>query len=423
MDTCNQRLFEFIEKSPTAYHAANTIAHTLREHGFAELSEGDRWSPGAGKYFVMRGGSSIIAFVLPEHFDTFGVMATHTDSPSFRIKGTDQVCGAYTRLRTEKYGGAILPSWLDRPLSVAGCIVRKTGDCLTTELWDAGRDLCIIPSVAPHLDRESASGKALDPKTDLLPLFGETGTDLKTLPGMEDLLTHDLFLYNRQSPALLGAQEELIASPRLDNLQCTYGAMTGLLAADPKEHAAVFCAFDNEEVGSLSKQGADSDFLETVLRRIVFAAGGSEQTYYQMVARSFLLSADNAHAVHPDHPELADQADGPRLNGGIVIKYSAARRYTTDALSAAVVIGLCERAGVPHQDYHNRADLPGGSTLGSIALSHVSLTSADVGLAQLAMHSAYETAGSRDTAYFCRFAQEYFERTIQIQPNGKVEIQ
>ena len=417
----NEKLFEFIEASPTAFHAVSAIERELSNAGYTRLYEEKPWDIKAGKYYVVRNGSSIIALNIPESFAGFNVMATHTDSPCFKLKANAvTVNGAYAVLNTEKYGGAVLPTWLDRPLSLAGRITRRTESGIVSELWSAGHPTCIIPSVAPHLDRESAAGRALDIKSDLIPVLGNSGTELTDLIDMNGVLGYDLYVYNPDKGAVLGAKGEYVASPRLDNLQCTYGALTGLLEAEPCGNAAVFCAFDNEEVGSATKQGADSDLLEATLTRVCESRGMSKSEYYMALSSSFLMSADNAHALHPNHPELSDGKNAPALNGGIVVKFNANQKYTTDAVSSAVTVAICERAGVPHQVYANRSDKPGGSTLGNVASTHVSMMSADVGLAQLSMHSAYETAGAADTEHFCSFAKEFFSATIRTNEGNVI---
>ena len=416
----NQGLFDFINSSPTAFHAVDTLASMLEEAGYTRLYEEKPWQTDAGKYYVIRNGSSIIALNIPESFCGFNIMATHTDSPCFKLKANSLFGGnVYTRLNTEKYGGAVLSSWIDRPLSLAGRITRKSEDGIVSELWADERPVCIIPGVAPHLDREAQS-RPLDMKSDMLPLIGTAGTELSDIIDTADILGYDLYVYNPDKGVSLGANGEYVASPRLDNLQCTYGALMGMLEAAPKDNAAIFCAFDNEEVGSATKQGADSDFLEATLTRICESMDMSKSEYYMALSNSFLMSADNAHALHPNHPELSDGANAPKMNGGIVIKFNANQKYTTDAISSAVTSKICEMAGVPSQVYANRSDKPGGSTLGNIASTHVSVMSADIGLAQLSMHSAYETAGALDTEYFCRFAKEFFSTTIRTNEGNVI---
>jgi len=424
----NQKLLDFIAASPTAFHAVRNIKERLREAGFAELCEADEWhvEPG-GKYFVRRNDSSIIALRLPESRPV-GIMlaAAHSDSPSFKIKESAGVSdGKYVRLNVEKYGGMLCAPWMDRPLSVAGRVTLRDGGHIVSRLVDVERDLLLIPNVAIHMDRTVNDGKKYDPSKDMLPLFSLSGAPsfdavIAQELGVkeEDILSKDLFLYPRVAGTVWGAEGEFISSPRLDDLQCAFGCMEGFLSADGSKSITALCVFDNEEVGSGTKQGAGSGFLSDVLRRVCFALGLDESAFLALTANGFMLSADNAHAVHPNHGELADRNDRPVPNGGVVIKYNANQRYTTDSVSAAVFGEICRAAGVPVQRFTNRADMPGGSTLGNISLAHVALDSVDIGLAQLAMHSCYETAGAKDTEYLVSATREFFSRTFRKTPDG-----
>jgi aspartyl aminopeptidase len=318
----------------------------------------------------------------------------------------------------------LMASWLDRPLSVAGRVVVRDGEKLVTRLVNLERDLALIPNLAIHMDRGQNEGKNYDPKTDLLPLIGSEASagSFRRLvaenAGVDDadLVSAELQLYPRTAGTVWGAEEEYISSPRLDDLQCVFACAEGFLHAGEGESVPVLAVFDNEEVGSSTRQGAGSGFLADTLARVAESLGlGGVNDYRRLLARSFLVSADNAHAVHPNHPEYADRVDRPVLNGGVVIKANANQRYTTDAVSAAVFSERCRRAGVPTQRYTNRADLPGGSTLGNISLSQVAVRSVDIGLPQLAMHSCYETAGARDTAYLVTAAQRFFESSLRIE--------
>ncbi len=425
--TVNEKLLSFLAASPTAFHACRNLADRLDGEGYTELQEQEDWNilPG-GRYYVRRNGSALIAFRIPEGgVRGFLMMAAHADSPSFKIKEHAAVptAGMYTRLNVEKYGGMLCASWMDRPLSVAGRVAVRTEDGIVMKLVNVERDLLLIPHVAIHMDRSANDGKKFDPNTDMLPLFGDGDAAEKfdaliaETAGVkqEDVLATDLFLYPRMAGTVWGAAEEYLSSPRLDDLQCVFGCTEGFLRAKTGESVPVLCVFDNEEVGSGTKQGADSSFLEDVLSRIAEGAGVNLR---RCLARSFLVSADNAHAVHPNHPEYADRNDRPEMNKGIVVKYNANQRYTTDAVSAAAFTELCRRAGVPTQRFTNRADLPGGSTLGNISTAHVSVDSVDIGLAQLAMHSSYETAGARDTEYLIRAAEAFYQSGYCRRENG-----
>ena len=428
--TVNRSLLNFIAASPTAWHAAENLAKRLRCEGYTELLEREEWTvqPG-GRYFVRRGGSSVIAFRLPEAaFHGFMIMASHTDSPSFQVKENPEapVAGLYARLSVEKYGGMLCAPWMDRPLSVAGRVCVRQGERIVTKLVCLDRDLLMIPNLAIHMDRSVNDGKKYDPNVDMLPLLGssETAGSFRRLVAEAagvtegDLISTELLLYPRTPGTVWGAEEEYVSAPRLDDLQCVFGCLEGFLQAVATESVPVFCAFDNEEVGSGTLQGADSSFLEDTVYRICEAQGLSAGSCRQHLAESFLVSADNAHAVHPNHPEYADRNDRPEMNKGVVIKVNANKRYSTDAVSAAVFAEICRRAQVPVQQFSNRADLAGGSTLGHISLAHVSVETVDIGLAQLAMHSPYETAGARDTAWLIRAARAFYSSSLALDGEG-----
>ncbi len=408
-----EELLTFIRKSPSVYHVIDNMKDILSERGYVELRECDRWQiePGRG-YYVVRNGSSMIAFHLPEGTAKgFHIVASHSDSPTFKIKESAEMTmeEKYIRLNTEKYGGMILSTWLDRPLSVAGRIVVKDGNGQpVVKLVNVDKDWLVIPNVAIHMNREMNKGVEYNPQVDMLPLIalgnkedskGLLYRELAQAAGVEekDILSHDLYLYVREAGRIIGAGEDLLLSPKLDDLQCVFASLKAFTQTKPRDYVNVLAVFDNEEVGSATAQGADSTLLQDVLERIGEAVELSHGDYCRMVAESFLISADNAHAVHPNHPEKADPSNRPFIGGGIVIKYHGSQRYTTDAVSAAKLKLLCEAAGVNYQTYTNRSDMAGGSTLGNISTSHVSLSSVDVGLPQLAMHSAVETAGCSDT--------------------------
>lgn len=426
-----RRLLDFLDASPSCYHAVDNLARRLEAEGYERLREVEPWTlRTGGKYYVVRGYSSLAAFRVPGGVPAgFMLAAAHSDSPTYKVREEAEVlsAGNCVRLAVEPYGGMIARSWLDRPLSVAGRLVVRREGGIATQLVNVDRDLLVIPSVAIHLDREVNQGTALKANTDLLPLLG-CGTErgrfrslLAEAAGVpeEDILSTELFLYPRAAAVLLGAEGEFVASPRLDDLQCVFGCLEGFLAAKEGGSVPVLCVFNNEEVGSGTRQGADSTFLTDVLERISTALG---RDWRLMAVNSFLVSADNAHAVHPAHPELSDGAERPVLNGGVVLKYNAGQKYTTDAVSGAVFREVCRAADVPVQRYSNRADLPGGSTLGNISSAHLSIPSVDIGLPQLAMHAAYEVAGSRDTALLVRAMAEYFSRSFRYLPDGSIQL-
>lgn len=431
MDTV-QKLFRFLDESPTCYHAAANAKAALTAAGAVELRESEQWKLEKGTlYVVERGDSALVAFRVPEGpFHGFLMAAAHSDSPTFKVRETAEAASAGNTLRlsVEPYGGGVWRGWLDRPLSVAGRVVIRQGDRLVSRLVNIDRDLLVIPGVAIHMDRSVNKGAELNPAVDLLPLLGcgkEPGAFRKLIAEAagvreEHLLSTELFLYPRTKAVQTGLNGEFIVSPRLDDLQCVFGCLEGFLAAKPGGSLPVLAVFNNEEVGSNTRQGADSTFLTDVLERIAHGCGLDSEAWKAAVANSFMVSADNAHAIHPAHPEYADKGEFPVLGGGIVIKYNANQRYTTDAVSGAVFQAICQEAGVPVQRYSNRADLPGGSTLGNISTAHLSVPTVDIGLPQLAMHSICETAGAADTDYLAKAMTAYFSRDFHRDRDGGI---
>lgn len=423
----NQALFDYIAASPTAFHAVAHTAELLNEAGYTCLCESNHWvlEPGKG-YYVTRNGSSLIAFRMPAgEYNGFMMTASHCDSPCFKVKENAELADEhYVRLSTEKYGGMLCSSWMDRPLSVAGRITVRTETGLETRLVDLKDTTVMIPNVAIHMNRSANDGMKYNPAVDMLPLYG-TKADKGTLraraaacAGVEEknVITTDLFVYN---PEQGKEWSGYVSAPRLDDLQCAFGALTAFLQAGESGSVPVYCLFDNEEVGSQTKQGAASTFLADVLGRIA----GSDGDLRRYVANSFLVSCDNAHAVHPNHPEYMDKNHAVYMNEGVVIKYNASQRYTSDAVSAAIFRLVCESVDVPVQQYANRADMPGGSTLGNIANTQVSLNTVDIGLPQLAMHSAYETAGAADTEYMVRALTAFYGKALSMQADGSYQLQ
>ena len=400
MDNRITALREFLDASHSVYHAADHLAKTLENEGYTRLNEGKKWVlvPG-GKYYLVRGGTAVIAFRIPEgRPQGFMMSASHSDRPTFKVKENAEVCGAYTKLLVERYGGMLIAPWLDRPLSIAGRVMVDTGTGIEAKLIDIDRDLLMIPNVAIHMNRQANDGYKWNPAVDTLPLLGSKDAKGKFAALLEEaaggkVLGHDLYLYVRQKSTVWGMDNEYLSSAALDDLECAWGCTQGFLKAAPARTVPVLCVFDSEEVGSSSVQGAASDLLEGVLVRICETL---EWDIFRMLANSFMVSADNAHALHPNHPELADAANAPVMGGGVVLKFNASQRYCTDGASAAIFRKVCADAEVKVQTYCNRADIPGGSTLGNISLHHVSVPTADIGLAQLAMHSCYETAAVSD---------------------------
>lgn len=417
-------LAAFIEKSPTAFHAVENLGAILHDNGYQRLEEGEKWEirPG-GKYYVTRNDSSIIAVNIGEELEDycFKIAASHSDSPTFKIKENAeiQVKEKYMKLNTEGYGGMLCAAWFDRPLSVAGRVIVRDGEGYASRLLKIDRDLLLIPNLAIHMNREVNKGYAYNNQVDMLPLFGGSGCrkgDFKKLIAEElnveeeTVYGMDLYLYNRMKPSVWGADNEFISCPQLDDLQCAYTSLLGFLAGTDGRAVNVFACFDNEEVGSGTKQGAASTFLRDTLYRVNLCLKKGEEEFFRAASKSFMLSCDNAHAVHPNHPEKTDEGNCVYINEGIVVKSHAGQKYTSDAVSIAVFRGICEEAGVPLQFFANRSDMAGGSTLGNIAMSQVSMNSIDIGLPQLAMHSSYETAGVKDSCYMVRASGRFFGR-------------
>lgn len=425
----SQDLIAFIRSCPSMFHTAATICRRLEDAGFKPLAEGARWDvqPG-GAYYTTRNNSSTIAFKvgadvqLPSHFQ---IAAVHGDSPGYKLKAEPALKGPgdYVRLNVESYGGVIDSTWLDRPLGLAGRVLVRTNEGIASRLLFIDRDVLLIPNVAIHLNHGINKGFAYNRQVDLCPLFsaGELSADALDELVAEELgvsadriVARDLFLVNRQQPVIWGAADEFVSAPHLDDLQGAYSCLAGFLSGGNERTVSVYACFDNEEVGSGTKQGALSTFLADTLQRICEALGGTAEDYRRAIAASFLVSCDNAHAVHPNHPEITDDENRTWLNGGVVVKEAANQKYTTDAFSRAVFEEVCRRADVPVQHFANRSDRAGGSTLGNLSNTQVSVHAVDIGLPQLAMHSSYETAGVRDTRSAVRALTAFFDTDLHV---------
>ncbi len=417
---------EFLDASVSSYHAIANLAAMLEEAEYTRLYEQESWElvPG-GKYYLIRGGTALIAFRIPQGLPKgFMMCASHSDRPTFKVKENGEISGAYTKLLVERYGGMLIAPWLDRPLSIAGRVMVETEEGVRSKLVDIDRDLLMIPNVAIHMNRAANEGYKWNPAVDTLPLLGGKDAKGKLNALLEEaaggkILGHDLFLYIRQKSSVWGVDNEYISGAALDDLECAWGTTRGFLAAGESDAVPVLCVFDNEEVGSSSPEGAASDLLEGVLVRICEAL---ELDIFPLLANSFMVSADNAHALHPNHPELADAANAPVLGGGVVVKFNASQRYCTDGVSAAIFRKLCARADVPVQTYCNRADIAGGSTLGNISLHHVSVPTVDIGLPQLAMHSCYETGAVADLACLEKATAEFFGAVLMTNRDGSITV-
>ena len=429
MNEPTTRLLDFIRRSPTALHAAENAANALRAAGYTELSESRSWAlqPG-GRYFVRRNGSAIAAFALPEdpRAAHFQIYAAHGDSPALRVKAVWRLADRlYLRLNTEPYGGGLWGTWFDRPLSLAGRVVLRGADgSLQTRLVNLDRDLLMLPSIPIHFNRTANDGTRIDPQADLCPVLSmDTDLTLEELLAQElrvtpqEIVSHELTVYCRSRGLCWGARQEFLSAPRLDDLQCAFAGLEGLLHSAPAPGVVpLWVCFDNEETGSATRQGAAGTFLADVLERIGAALDWPRQAQLAAQAASFLLSADNAHAVHPAHGELYDTGNRTAMNGGVVLKHAVA--YSTDGISDGIVRDLCARHGIPLQDFANRSNTRGGSTLANIASSQLNIRMADIGLPQLAMHAAYETAGAEDTASLIKLAHYFFSEALTEANDG-----
>lgn len=411
----------FVEDSPSCFHVVSNLAKMLEDKGFVRLWENKAFKLEKGKrYFVCRNNSALISFSIPKGESSgYSIVAAHTDTPCFKIKANPEISSlGYTTLNVEGYGGMIMAPWFDRPLSVAGrAFVKKDGEVKEC-LVNIDRDLCMITNPAIHMNRKVNEGVAYKIQKDLLPILG-LGENKKALVEVvakrlgvkyEEVLDYDLYLYPRTEGRIWGLNRELFSSPRIDDLMCSFSAVKALSEAKNENTVGVVALFDNEEVGSGSKQGAMSDFLEVVLDRIQNALGMDKEEVYMHQAGSFMLSADNGHAVHPNYPEFSDPTNHCVPNGGVVIKYAANQKYTTDGGSAAFLKNLLEKNSIPYQMFFNNSNMPGGSTLGNLSNYHFSLNTVDIGAAQLAMHSPYETAGVKDCYYLQEAMKAFFER-------------
>ena len=427
-------LIDFIYKSPVAYNAISTIKSYLLKEGFIELYESNSFDLKLGnKYFVTRNGTSIIAFTIPNEVNEYGfnIIASHSDSPCFKVKpNTDLKTGVYHKVSVEPYGGMICSSWFDRPLSLAGRVIVKEENMIIEKEVNIDRPLLSIVNVPIHMNRTINDGYKYNMAIDMQPLLTQEieKVDLKGLLAKEmnlvkeNIINYDLYICNKEKGYVFGLNNEYFSSPRIDNLECAFTSLKGFLKGTNKRNINVYACFDNEEVGSGTRQGADSSFLEDTLRRINEELGFNESKYLRAVSSSLMVSADNAHALHPNHPELYDGLNNVLMNKGIVIKVNAAQSYATDGLSSALFTSILDKVNVPYQYFTNRADLRGGGTLGNISSKHVSMMCVDMGLPQLAMHSSNETAGVKDVDYAIKAFEKYYSVSI-INKNGSFIIE
>ncbi len=429
-----KRLLSFLDASPVNFLAVKNLTEELQQHGYRRIDTTEALGTvkAGDKFFVTKNDSSIYAFQIgrkPLAETGFHMICAHCDSPTFRIKPHAEIdCeGGIVKLNTEVYGGPIMSTWFDRPLTLAGRVIVKSKDVMTptTLLLHVKRPLLQISNLAIHFNRQVNDGVKLSRQKDVLPILGiindelEKGNLLMNIileelnkqqtVAREDILDFDLYLADATPACTFGAHNELISSGRLDDLSMCFAGLEALLASQPTDTTQVLAIFDNEETGSQTKQGAGSPFLSYMLKRIALAQGGTEEAYYQAVERAFMISADNAHAWHPNYSEKYDPTNHPMLGGGPVIKFNAAQKYASDAYSASVFAGLCKKAGVPCQRFVNHSDVAGGSTLGNILASSIPLRGVDMGNAILAMHSCRETGSTADHEFCVKMFTQFYQ--------------
>ena len=426
-------LFDFLNKGVSAFHSAAAAAAILEANGYEERPESAAWElvPG-GKYYTTRNGSAVLAWRMPKgELTGWHVTASHSDSPTWKIKELDGGKDAvFARAETEGYGGMIMPTWLDRPLSVAGRILVRTENGVKSILVHPDRALACIPNLCIHFDHEVNKGKNYNPQVDLQPIFGGKGGNLKEVLAAEagvkaeDILDADLVLATREKAVRMGLNGEYFMSGRIDDLECAYTTLWGFLQGRGEEEGRgdIWVMFDNEEVGSSSRQGAQGTLMADVLARIEESMGVSREQSIRARTNSLVLSADNGHAIHPNHPEKSDQKLPVNMGGGVILKYNARQTYTTSGLTGAAFTAICEKAGVPVQTFANRADVAGGSTLGNLLGRQILMPMVDIGVGQLAMHSAMETASCKDAEYLANACAAYYNTPIFQPEDGQWKL-
>lgn len=421
-------LLDFIYESPSAYHGVVKVRQLLNANGFSEVKECDKWNlQKDGKYYTIKNDSAIIAFVVGNGDivqDGFRLIGAHTDTPGFRIKPNPEmtIAGKYLKLNTEGYGGPILSTWYDRPLSIAGKVTLRGSSALKPEvkLININKPLLIIPNIAIHMNREVNEGYAINKQKDTLPLLGlindkfeKDGYLLKLIAqelnvNAEEILGFDLALYEYEKGCLIGMNEELISSARLDDMWMVYAGTKALVNSKSNKATKVMVCIDNEEIGNLTAQGASSNLLIHTLERITLALGKDKEDFYRTLSNSVMISADLAHAVHPNLPEKHDLTNKPVLEGGPVLKIAAAGSYSTDSFNAAIFTEVCTKAGVPFQKFVNRSDVRGGTTIGPVTAANLTIPVIDMGAPVLGMHSIRELASVKDNAYTIKAFTEFY---------------
>ena len=426
----NDELIAFLNESHNEYLAANLIRKILSKSCFKEIKENEAWNlKENSKYFFLRNGNSLVAFVTPYRLNKsdfyYKIISSHLDSPALKLKENPAVCtNFYEKWKVEVYGGLINSTYVDRPLGLAGRLIVKTKNGLETRIVDTKKAVSIIPNVAIHQNRNINNGFIYNPQVDLLPLAGVDGKAhyfdeiiSSFLKDDEEIVSYDLYLYNFDRAQYVGFNDDLICGQKEDDLSSVFLSLKALVDSETNYNETgikVAAFFNNEETGSLSFSGADSDLLKSTLRRIALSFNVKEGEYFAAIKKSFVLSADNGHAIHPNHPEMSDDKNLCILNKGILLKFNSNMAYTSDAFTSAFVKTLCKENNIPYQVFFNRSDVRGGSTLGNISISQESILTADIGMPQLAMHSSFETIGSEDTKHMFDLMSCFYETVFKI---------
>lgn len=431
----NDELIAFLNESHNEYLAANVIRNILSKSGFKEIKENETWNlKENSKYFFLRNGNSLVAFITPYRLNKsdfyYKIISSHLDSPALKLKENPAVStNFYEKWKVEVYGGLINSTYVDRPLGLAGRLIVKTKNGLETRIVDTKKAVAIIPNVAIHQNRNINNGFIYNPQVDLLPL---AGTSEKAhyfdeiissfLKDDEEIVSYDLYLYNFDRAQYVGFNDDLICGQKEDDLSSAFLSLKALIDSETNYNESgikIAAFFNNEETGSLSFSGADSDLLKSTLRRIALSFNVKESEYFAVIKKSFVLSADNGHAIHPNHPEMSDDKNLCLLNKGILLKFNSNMAYTSDAFTSAFVKTLCKDNNIPYQVFFNRSDVRGGSTLGNISISQESILTADIGMPQLAMHSSFETIGSEDTKHMFDLMSCFYKTVFKID-NDKI---
>lgn len=431
----NDELIAFLNESHNEYLAANVIRNILSKSGLKEIKENETWNlKENSKYFFLRNGNSLVAFITPYRLNKsdfyYKIISSHLDSPALKLKENPAVStNFYEKWKVEVYGGLINSTYVDRPLGLAGRLIVNTKNGLETRIVDTKKAVAIIPNVAIHQNRNINNGFIYNPQVDLLPLAG-TGEKAhyfdeivsSFLKDDDELVSYDLYLYNFDKTQYVGFNDDLICGQKEDDLSSAFLSLKALIDSETNYNESgikIAAFFNNEETGSLSFSGADSDLLKSTLRRIALSFNVKESEYFAAIKKSFVLSADNGHAIHPNHPEMSDDKNLCILNKGILLKFNSNMAYTSDAFTSAFVKTLCKDNNIPYQVFFNRSDVRGGSTLGNISISQESILTADIGMPQLAMHSSFETIGSEDTKHMFNLMSSFYKTVFKID-NDKI---